>query len=128
MTKMIVSNTFIAYANLLPNKIIANPIHRSATHTTKCARDKFRMYWSRGRNRGKHCCSSWCQSMCLRWLGWIQEHENHRENTTVYPGLGRSMPYVQQLMMLKLKSTKNRGVTIECTGRRKRFGRGFAWC
>jgi hypothetical protein len=34
------------------------------------------------------------------------------------------MPYVQQLMILILKSTQNLGVTAECTGERERFGRG----
>ena len=34
------------------------------------------------------------------------------------------MPYVQQLMILILKSTQNQGVTIECKGERERFGRG----
>ena len=76
-----------------------------------------------GQNCGKHCCSSRCQSTHLRWLGWTQEHKNHRENAIVYPGSGRSVPYVQQLMILILKSTQNQGVTTEC---RDRFGRGLA--
>jgi hypothetical protein len=42
----------------------------------------------------------------------------------VYPGLGQSVPYVQQLMILILKSTQNQGVTTECTGERGRFDRG----
>ena len=65
---------------------------------------------SQGRNCCKHCCSSRCQSTCLRWLGWTQEHKNHRGHTTVYPGLGRSVPYVQQLMIHILKSTQNQGL------------------
>ena len=44
---------------------------------------------SLGQNHGKHYCSSWCQSMYLRWHGWTQEHKNHREDATVYPGSGR---------------------------------------
>jgi hypothetical protein len=63
----------------------------------------YQLSW--GQNRGKHCCSSWCQSMFFRWLGWTQEHKNHKEDAMVYPGSGRSMPYVQQLMTLILKST-----------------------
>jgi hypothetical protein len=35
---------------------------------------------------------------------WTQEHKNHREDATVYPGSGQSVPYVQQLMILILKS------------------------
>jgi hypothetical protein len=42
----------------------------------------------------------------------------------VYPGSGRSVPYVQQLMILILKSTQNLWVTTECKGVRERFGRG----
>jgi hypothetical protein len=42
----------------------------------------------------------------------------------VYPGSGRSVPYVQQLMILKLKSTQNLGIITECKGERERFGRG----
>ena len=57
------------------------------------------------------CCSSRCQSTGLRWLGWTQEYKNHTEDATVYPGSGQSVPYVQQLMILILKSTQNRGVT-----------------
>jgi hypothetical protein len=34
------------------------------------------------------------------------------------------MPYVQQLMILILKSTQNRGVTTECKGEKERFGKG----
>jgi hypothetical protein len=62
---------------------------------------------SRGQNHGKHSYSSQCQSMGLWWLRWTQEHKNHIEDTTIYPGLGQSMPYVQQLMILILKSTQN---------------------
>jgi hypothetical protein len=61
------------------------------------------------RNRGKHSCSSRCQSMGLRWFGWTQEHKNHREDAMVYPDLGQSMPYVQQLMILIPENTKNGG-------------------
>ena len=50
---------------------------------------------SRGQNHGKHSCSSRCQNTGLRWLGWTQEHKNHREDAMVYPGLGQLMPYVQ---------------------------------
>jgi hypothetical protein len=49
---------------------------------------------SRGQNHGKNCCSSRCQSACLQWLGWTQEHKNHREDAMVYPGSSQSMPYV----------------------------------
>ena len=58
------------------------------------------------------CCLSQRQSTGLRWLGWTQEHKNHREDTMVYPGLGQTVHYVQQLMILLLKSTQNWGVTI----------------
>ena len=34
------------------------------------------------------------------------------------------MPYVQQLIILILKSTQNMGVTTKCKGERERFGRG----
>ena len=64
-----------------------------------------------GQDRGKHSCSSWCQNTGLRWLGWTQEHKNHREDATVYPGSGQSVPYVQQLKILILKSNQNQGVT-----------------
>jgi hypothetical protein len=40
------------------------------------------------------CCSRWCQSMCLRWLKWTQEHKNHKGDTMVYPGLGQLVPCV----------------------------------
>jgi hypothetical protein len=73
----------------------------------------------RGRNHGKHCCSRWCQSACLRRLGWTQEYKNHKGDTTVYPGSGQSMPYVQQLMIHILKSTQNRRVTTECKGKKR---------
>jgi hypothetical protein len=43
---------------------------------------------SQGQNCGKHYCSSRCQSMCLRCLGWTQEHKNHREDAMIYLGLG----------------------------------------
>ena len=33
------------------------------------------------------------------------------EDATVYPGSGRSVPYIQQLMILILKSTQNQGFT-----------------
>jgi hypothetical protein len=56
---------------------------------------------------GKHSCSSQCQSMGLRWLGWTLEHKNHREDATVYPDSSQSMAYVHQLMILVLKSTQN---------------------
>ena len=51
--------------------------------------------------------------------------ESCREDATVYPGLGQFGPYIQQLMILILKSTQNQGVTIEC---RERFGRGLGRC
>jgi hypothetical protein len=35
------------------------------------------------------------------------EHKNHRGGVTVYPDSGQSVPYVQQLMVLILKSTQN---------------------
>ena len=35
--------------------------------------------------------------------------ESHREDATVYLGLGQFGPYVQQLMILILKSTQNLG-------------------
>ena len=62
---------------------------------------------SRGQNHGKHSCSSRCQNTGLRWLGCTQEHKNHREDAMVYPRLGQLMPYIQQLMILILKSTQN---------------------
>ena len=74
---------------------------------------------SRGRNRIKHCCSRCCQSTCLWWLGWTQEHKNHRGDAMVYPGSGLSMPYVRQLLILILKSTQNRRVITQCTGERE---------
>jgi hypothetical protein len=40
------------------------------------------------------------------------EYKNQREETTVYSGSGQLVPYVQQLMILILKSIQNRGVTI----------------
>ena len=51
--------------------------------------------------------------------GWVDSgtHESHREDTTVYPSSGQFGPYVQQLMILILKSTQNREVTIECRER-----------
>ena len=45
---------------------------------------------------------------------------------TVYPSLGQFGPYVQQLMILILKSTQNLGVITECKGRR--FCKGLARC
>jgi hypothetical protein len=48
------------------------------------------------------------------------------EEATVYPGSGRWLPYIQQLMILILKSTKNQEVTVESTGGRERFGKGLA--
>jgi hypothetical protein len=33
--------------------------------------------------------------------------ESHREDAMVYPGLGQFGPYIQQLMILILKSTQN---------------------
>ena len=83
---------------------------------------------SRGQNRSQHCCSRCCQSTCLRWLEWTQEHKNHRGDAMVYPGSGRSMPYVRQLLILILKNTQNRRVITECTGERERFCRGLARC
>jgi hypothetical protein len=82
---------------------------------------------SRGQNYGKLSCLSQCQSTGLWWLRWTPEQKNHREDTTVYPSSGQSMPYVQQLMILILKSTQNwgGGVTTEC---KEKFGRGLAWC
>ena len=50
--------------------------------------------------------------------------ESCREDTTIYPSLGQFAPYVQQLMILILKSTQTLGVTIECKGRR--FARGVS--
>jgi hypothetical protein len=44
--------------------------------------------------------------------------ESRREDVTVYLSSGQFGPYVQQLMILILKSTQNREVTIECKGRR----------
>jgi hypothetical protein len=52
--------------------------------------------------------------MYLRWLGWTQEHKNHREDTMVYPSLSQSMPYVQQLMILILKTPKIEGLQQDC--------------
>jgi hypothetical protein len=46
--------------------------------------------------------------MCLRWLGLTQEHKNDKEDAIVYPSSGQLVPYVQQLMILILKSTQNR--------------------
>ena len=46
----------------------------------------------------------------VQWLRWTQEHKNHREDVMVYPGLGRSIPYIQKLMILILKSTQNQGL------------------
>jgi hypothetical protein len=57
--------------------------------------------------------------MCLQWLGWTQEHKNHREDAMVYPSSGRSMPYVQQLMILILKSTQKQAVIMVCIGERE---------
>jgi hypothetical protein len=65
---------------------------------------------SRGQNRGKHCCSSQCQSIGLWWLRWTQEHKNHREDATIYPGSSQSVAYIQQLMILILKSTQIEGL------------------
>jgi hypothetical protein len=48
--------------------------------------------------------------MGLRWLRWTQEHKNHKEDAIVYPSSGRLMPYIQQLMILILKSTPNQGL------------------
>jgi len=48
--------------------------------------------------------------------------ESRREDAMVYPGSIQFDHYVQQLMILTLKSTQNLGVTIECKGRK--FGRG----
>ena len=36
--------------------------------------------------------------------------ESRREDATVYPGSGQFGPYVQQLMILILKSTQNQGL------------------
>ena len=59
-------------------------------------------------------------------VAWVDSiTKNHRGDATVYSGLGRSVPYILQLMILILKRTQNRGVTIEC---RERFGRGLARC
>jgi hypothetical protein len=44
----------------------------------------------------------------------------------VYPSSGQFGPYVQQLMILILKSTQNLGVTTEC--KEREFSRGLAWC
>jgi hypothetical protein len=87
-------------------------------------------FWtvSQGQNRSKHCCSRWCQEYVPRWLGWTQEYKNHRGDTMIYPGSGRSIPYVQQLTILIPESTQNRGVTTKYTGERERFGRGIARC
>ena len=40
--------------------------------------------------------------------------ESRREDATDYPGLGQFGPYIQQLMILILKSTQHRGVITEC--------------
>ena len=50
--------------------------------------------------------------------------ESCREDATVYPSSDKFGPYIQQLMILILKSTQNLGVTIECKGRK--FVRGFS--
>jgi hypothetical protein len=50
--------------------------------------------------------------------------ESRRGDVTFYPGSGQFGPYVQQLMILILKSTQIWGVTIKCKWRR--FGRGLA--
>ena len=71
------------------------------------------------------CCSSRCQntgSPMARVDSGTQE--SHREDIMVYPSSGQFSPYVQQLMILILKSTQNLGVTIECKGRK--FGRGVS--
>ena len=44
--------------------------------------------------------------------------ESLREDTTIYPSSGQFGPYIQQLMILILKSIQNQDVIIECKGRR----------
>jgi hypothetical protein len=41
------------------------------------------------------------------WLGWTQEHKKLGGDVRVYLGLGQVSPYVQQLMILVLKSPQN---------------------
>ena len=50
--------------------------------------------------------------------------ESCREDTMIYLGSGQFGPYIQQLMILILKSTQNLGVITECNGRE--FGRGVS--
>ena len=50
-----------------------------------------------------------------------QESQRGRNDLSWF---GLLVPYVQQLMILILKSTQNLGVTTECKRERERFGRG----
>jgi hypothetical protein len=33
-----------------------------------------------------------CHWVCLRWVGWTQEHKRHREDATAYPDSGHQGP------------------------------------
>ena len=71
------------------------------------------------------CCLSQCQSTgSLVARVDSRTQESCREDATVCPGLGQFDPYVQQLMILILKSTQNLGVTTEY--KERRFGRGVS--
>jgi hypothetical protein len=56
------------------------------------------------------CCLSRFQST-RSLVAWVDSgtQESHREDTMVYPSSGQFGPYVQQLMILILKSTQNLG-------------------
>jgi hypothetical protein len=54
------------------------------------------------------CCSSRCQSTRSPVARVdLETQESRREDTIVYLGSGQFSPYVQQLMILILKSTQN---------------------
>ena len=64
-------------------------------------------------------CQACCLSQCLSMRSLVSRvdsgtQESHSEDITIYPGSGQFGPYIQQLMILILKSTQNMGVTTEC--------------
>jgi hypothetical protein len=61
-------------------------------------------------------------SVCLRWLGWTQEHKDHREDATVYPGSSYRGSTSSSRWSLYSRAPKIEGLQ-QSVG--ERFGRGL---